>query len=273
MAAAGFELTGESTPVRVLLGQIWDSRALIAMLARKDFFVRYRRASFGLLWAVLLPLLQAVVLAIVFAKVAKIHVSGVNYTVFIFAGMIAWTFFSTVFGAGSTAIVDGSGMTAKIYFPRAILPLVTAGSTLYGFAITVVILIGLCIATGVDLGVSVLLLIPATIIMTVLAVAFAEVFSALHVYFRDMRFVVQAMLLVWFYVTPIIYPLSLVGTLGTFLHINPLTGVVEMFRAATVGADPNWVSTLWWTLGWTVGLIVIAVLLHRRFNRVFADLL
>jgi ABC-type polysaccharide/polyol phosphate export permease len=273
MAATGFELTGESTPVRVLGRQIWDSRDLIAMLARKDFFVRYRRASFGLLWAVLLPLLQAIVLAIVFAKVAKIHVSGVNYTVFIFSGMISWTFFSTVFGAGSTSIVDSSGMTAKIYFPRAILPLVTAGSTLYGFAITVLILIGLCIATGVDLGVSILLLIPGTIIMTVLAVAFAEVFSALHVYFRDMRFVVQAMLLVWFYVTPIIYPLTQVGNLAKYLRINPVTGVVEMFRAATVGADPNWVTTLWWTLGWTAGLLIIAVLLHRRFNRVFADLL
>jgi lipopolysaccharide transport system permease protein len=178
-----------------------------------------------------------------------------------------------VFGAGSTSIVDGSGMTAKIYFPRAILPLVTAGSTLYGFAITVVILIGLCIATGVNLGVNVLLLIPATIIMAVLALAFAEVFSALHVYFRDMRFVVQAMLLVWFYVTPIIYPLTRVGSLAKYLRVNPVTGVVEMFRAATVGADPNWVTTLWWTLGWTVVLFIVAVALHRRFNRVFADLL
>ena len=117
------------------------------------------------------------------------------------------------------------------------------------------------------------LLIPAIIIMTVLATAFALVFSALHVYFRDMRFAVQAMLLVWFYVTPIIYPLSLAGRLGQFLRLNPVTGVVEMFRAATVGADAGWLTTLWWTLGWTVGLLVIAIALHRRFNRVFADLL
>jgi lipopolysaccharide transport system permease protein len=273
MATAGFQLEGETTPVRVLLKQIWESRGLVAMLARKDFFVRYRRASFGLLWAVFLPLLQAAVLALVFGRVAKIHISGINYLVFIFSGNVAWSYFSTVFGAGSTAIVDGAGMTAKIYFPRAILPLVSAGSTLYGFIVTVLILIGMCVVTGVDLGPQLLLLIPAIILMTLLAEAFALVFSALHVYFRDMRFIVSAMLTVWFYVTPIIYPLSLVGKLGTLLHINPLTGIVEMFRAATVGADAHWVSALWWTLGWTVGLLIIAILLHRRFNRVFADLL
>jgi len=273
MAATGFELEGESTPVSLLLKQTWESRGLLAMLARKDFFVRYRRASFGLLWAVFLPLLQAIVLAVVFSRVAKIHVSGVNYTVFIFSGMVSWSYFSSVFGSGSTAIVDNAGMTAKIYFPRAILPMVSAGSTLYGFAVTVLILIGMCIVTGVSLGLNTLLLIPAIILMTLLAVAFSLVFSALHVYFRDMRFVVAAMLLVWFYVTPIIYPLSLVGNLGRLLHLNPVTGIVEMFRAATVGADKGWVGTLWWTLGWTVGLFIIAVALHRRFNRVFADLL
>jgi ABC-type polysaccharide/polyol phosphate export permease len=222
---------------------------------------------------VLLPLFQAVVLAIVFSHVARIHVKGINYTVFIFSGMISWTFFSGVLSMGSTAIVDSAGMTAKIYFPRALLPLVSAGSSLYGFAITVLILLGLAVATGVDLGVNTLLLIPAIIIMTLLASAFTLVFSALHVYFRDMRFAVQAMLLAWFYVTPIIYPLSLAGHLGEFLRVNPVTGVVEMFRAATVGADPGWANTLWWTFGWTVGLLVIAMALHRRFNRVFADLL
>jgi lipopolysaccharide transport system permease protein len=273
MATAGFVLEGEATPLRTLFGELWQSRGLLAMLARKDFFVRYRRASFGLLWAVALPLLQAIVLAIVFSRVAKIQVNGVNYTVFIFAGMISWTFFSGVFGSGSTSIVDGAAITTKIYFPRAILPLVTVASNLYGFSITALILIAMCLVTGVSIGFNVLLLVPAVIVMTALTTAFVLVFSALHVYFRDIRFMVQAMLIAWFYVTPIIYPLSKVGTLATFLRINPVTGVVELFRAATVGADPGWLSALWWTLGWTIGMLIIGVVLHRRFNRVFVDLM
>jgi len=273
MAAAGFELRGESTPVRQLLREMWESRGLLAMLARRDFFVRYRRASFGLVWAVALPLLQAVVLAVVFSRVARIKVSDVNYTVFIFSGMISWTYFSGVLGAGSTAIVDNAAMTTKIYFPRAILPLITMASNLYGFAVSATILIGMEIITGVDIGLNVLLLNPGIIVMAALATSFALVFSALHVYFRDMRFVVQAMLIVWFYITPIIYPITLLGRLGKFVYANPMTGVVELFRAATVGADPGWLTSLWWTLGWIVVMSVIAVALHRRFNRVFVDLL
>jgi lipopolysaccharide transport system permease protein len=273
MANSGFVLEGEATPLRMLFSEVWESRGLLAMLARKEFFVRYRRASFGLLWAVLLPLFQAAVLAVVFSRVAKIDIGGVNYTVFIFSGMISWTFFSGVVGGGSTAIVDGAAMTTKIYFPRAVLPLMTVAANLYGFAITAVILIGMCVLTGVDLGLNLLLLIPAIIVMTLLTAAFVLVFSALHVYFRDIRFMVQAMLIAWFYVTPIIYPLAKVGTLATFLRVNPMTGVVELFRAATVGADPGWLSSLWWTFGWTASLLVIAAALHRRFNRVFVDLI
>jgi len=273
MAAEGFELRGETTPVRELLREIWKSRGLLAMLARRDFFVRYRRASFGLVWAVALPLLQAVVLAVVFSRVARINVSRVNYTVFIFSGMISWTYFSTVLGAGSTAIVDSAAMTTKIYFPRAVLPLITMATNLYGFAVSATILLAMALITGVDLGINVLLLIPATILMAALATSFALVFSALHVYFRDVRFVVQAMIIVWFYITPIIYPITLLGRLGHFVFANPMTGVVELMRAATVGADAGWVTSIWWTLGWIVVMWVIAIALHRRFNRVFVDLL
>src|SRR5438270_5273413 len=99
--------------VRSLLRELWQSRDLVRMLARKEFFVRYRRASFGLLWAVALPLFQAVVLAVVLSRFVKIH-TGVNYAVFVFSGMLLWTFFSTVLAGGSTAIVDGADLSTKI---------------------------------------------------------------------------------------------------------------------------------------------------------------
>jgi ABC-type polysaccharide/polyol phosphate export permease len=273
MAAAGFELEGETTPLSLLARDLWGSRALLAMLARKEFFVRYRRASFGMLWAVFLPLFQAVVLAVVFSRVANIHTGKVNYVVFIFSGMVAWSFFASAVGGGGTAIVDGAGMSSKIYFPRAVLPLVVVAASVYGFAVSAVILLVMTIVSGVSLGTHTLLLVPAVITMVALSTAFALVFAALHVYFRDMRFIVQALLLAWFYVTPIIYPLTKVGHLATVLKANPVTGVVELFRAATVGADPGWVTTVWWTLGWTGALFVIALALYRRFNRVFVDLL
>jgi ABC-type polysaccharide/polyol phosphate export permease len=271
----GFELRGESTPLRQQAADIWRSRSLIAVLARKDFFVRYRRASFGVLWAVGLPLFQAVVLALVFSRVAPPLARGHhgNYTVFVFAGTLAWTFFSATLTIASTAVVDGSGLSTKIYFPRAVFPIVSVAANLYGFVISLVILVGLCAITGVQPGLNMLLLLPAILLMVGLTTAFSLVLAALHVYFRDVRYITQASLIAWFYVTPVIYRLDRAPGLRRALVFNPTTGLVELFRAATVGGDPGWTGTLVWSVAWMVALMVAASLLYRRYDRVFVDLM
>ena len=118
-----------------------------------------------------------------------------------------------------------------------------------------------------------LLLVPAAALGLLLGAAFAVVLSALHVYFRDVRYIVQAALLVWVYLTPVIYRLEWIGSARRFVLLNPMTGVVELYRAATVGAEPGWEWALLWTGVWLVILAVIGLALHRRFDRVFVDLL
>jgi lipopolysaccharide transport system permease protein len=273
--SAGFELRGETTPLRELVAGLRESRNLIVILARKDFYVRYRRATFGLLWAVALPLFQSAVLAFVFSRVAKGLVpAGVNYTAFIFAGMVGWSFFSSAFPAASTSIVDGAGLSSKIYFPRVILPIVSVLSAAYGFAISVVVMIGVSAIAGAHFGLSLVLVIPAIALAIVLTASLGIAAAALHVYFRDVRYIVSAVLVPMIYITPVFYPLRKApGLLRTVVKVNPLTGVVELFRAATVGADPGWVGAVLVTLAWSAVALTIGLALHRRFNRVFADLL
>ena len=265
-------LRGESTPASKLVREVWDARPLLGMLARKDFFVRYRRASFGLLWAVALPLFQAAILALVLSRVVKIH-TPVNYAVFVFAGMVVWAYFAASLQTASTAIVDGSDLSTKIYFPRAVLPLVPVISTGYGLVLSVVVLLVMAMAVGAPLGTNLLLLPPAVVLAGALTASLALVLAALHVYFRDVRYLVQAALLAWFYVTPVFYPLQLARGLAPWIRANPVTGAVELMRAATVGADPGWLPAVWWSLGWTAALLVVALALHRRYDRVFVDLL
>ncbi len=270
----GFELVGTPTPVVRLVRDIWASRDLLVTLARKDFFVRFRRTSFGVLWAVGLPLVQATVLAIVFTRVVRIETGG-NYGIYVFSGMLPWTFLSGTVTTGSTSIVDGSALATKIYFPRALLPLVTLGANLYGFVPGVAILLLGAATIGEGLGADVVLLIPATILMVLFVAAMTLLFAGLHVYFRDLRFVVQASTIAWFYGTPVIYPLDrATGLLRTVLLLNPATGMVTLFRAAvsntgTSGLGPALVSTC----AWTVLLAACALLLHSRRDRVFIDLL
>lgn len=266
-------LSPSPPPLRRLLRDTWRARALLRTLTRKEFFVRYRRASFGLLWAVGLPVIQAAVLVAVFSTVVKVHTRG-DYPVFVLAGMLAWSFFSAVMATASTAIVDNSALASKIYFPRAVLPLVAVGANLYGLGVTTAILVLCAVVRLHHLGVEILLLAPATATAVCLAAAFGLLVSILHVYFRDLRFAVQASLLVWFYLTPVFYPLSLVhGALAAVVAANPLTGVVELYRAATLGAEGSLGFAAVVTVGWILILLIAAALTHRRFDRLVTDLL
>jgi ABC-type polysaccharide/polyol phosphate export permease len=268
----GFDLNGEATPIASLIKETWASRELIRTLARKEFFVRYRRASFGLAWAVALPLLQAVILSYVISRFARFSTID-HYGVYVFAGTLTFSFFSTALTSGATSIVDGSAMSTKIYFPRAVFPLVAVGSGVYGFALSCVLLVVMALVVGVDPHPRLLLIVPAGLLVVALTVAGSLVLSALHVYFRDIRYVVQAVLLPLFYLTPVFYPLSAAGDAAGWIKVNPVTGIVELVHAATVGAEPGWTSALFWSAGWLVVLLAVGCLLHRRYDRVFGDLL
>ena len=269
----GFDLAGESASLRLLLRELIGSWNLLVILSRKDFFVRYRRASFGLVWAVALPLIQAGVMAVVFSHVIKIH-TGTNYPTFVYSGILPWVFFSGTLPGAATSIVDGQAIATKIYFPRALLPLVSIGSNLYGFLPGLVILLGFALIGHVSLGLNWLLLLPATVVMVALTAGFSLVMAALHVYFRDIRYLVAAALTAWLYLTPVLYPLNKApGFLRHIIQALPTTGMVELFRVGSVGADPGWISTFGVTCAWAVGLLGLAALLYRRFDRVFVDLL
>lgn len=278
LANEGFELRGEATPIRRLLIELWHFRDLVRMLSRKAFFVRYRRASFGLLWSVGLPIVQAGVLAVVFSQIVRIETAA-PYPVFIFSGVLPWSIFSASIGTGVTSIVDGRNLASKVYFPRAILPLVVVGGGLYGLLPGLGVMVLMTVLFGVPVGLHTLLLVPAVVVLVVLASAFTLVLAALQVYFRDMRYIVQAALFAWFYGSAVFFPLETVPEVAAGLplrHIfqaNPATGMIQFFRAAIVDNATDFGVSIVWTLGWSVALLVLAAFLYRRYDRVFVDLL
>jgi lipopolysaccharide transport system permease protein len=274
-AAPSIDLSGEATSPRRLAHEIWRSRELLVILARKEFHVRYRRAAFGVLWALALPLLQAIVMAVIFSRVGHFRHAGVSsYVGYVLVGMAPWTYFSMAFAAGSTAVVDNTELASKVYFPRALLPLTQVATAMYGYLVTIAIVLALCPLMHVHLGARLLLLLPATLLMVALTTGFALVASSLHVYFRDVKYLVSAAMLLWLYVTPIVYtPLDAPRTLRDVIDLNPMTGLVDLFHAATVGAGGKLVTPLAVTLVWAIALLCGGLALNCRFNRVFADLL
>jgi ABC-type polysaccharide/polyol phosphate export permease len=264
-----------------MLRELWAARSLLVILARKDFYVRYRRTVLGVVWAVGVPLVQAVVLALVFTHVVGIGrayaASEHEYAVFLYSALVPWNYIANAGPSASTAIVDNVALAGKIYFPRALPVLVTAASAIYPFAIGIALLFLMQLIVGSGIDVSFLLVVPGAALAVLFVVSVGLCLSALHVYFRDIRYIVMAVLSVGFYLTPIIYPLEKLGqdhhVLRGLLAIGPAAGPIEIFRAATVGADSALGLAVAACAAWCVVLGGIGFWLQCRRDRVFVDLL
>jgi lipopolysaccharide transport system permease protein len=264
-----------------MLRELWAARNLLVILARKDFYVRYRRTVLGVVWAVGVPLVQAVVLAVVFTHVVGIGrnyaASEHEYAVFLYSALVPWNYIANAGPAASTAIVDNVSLAGKIYFPRALPVLVTAASAIYPFAIGIVLLLLMSVVVGSGVDVSFLLVVPGAALAVLFVVCVGLCLSAVHVYFRDIRYIVMAVLSVGFYLTPIIYPLGKLQqhhhVLRDLLAIGPGAGPIEIFRAATIGSDSALGLAVAACAGWCVVFGGIGFWLQCRRDRVFVDLL
>lgn len=250
---------------------------VLMVLARKDFQTRYKRASLGLSWAVVVPVLQGAIMALIFSRVVK-SAGGPGYGAYVMSGMFAYSYFSQTLGSSVTAIVDGSGLTDKVWFPRILLVIVPALANLVGLAVTFGFLLLIMPLLGGHYSAHLLLLLPALLLLVSFTCSLSLVLSALHVYFRDVKFLVQAALMVWMYLTPVIYPVSLLHRLspllGGLVIANPVTGIVSLVHVAVLGTSrgPLMVPVLV-SLGATVVLASVGVEAQRRHDRLFVDLL
>ncbi|MDP1821175.1 MAG: ABC transporter permease [Acidimicrobiales bacterium] len=256
-------------PWRAWVADVAAHAPVLDVLARKDFQTRYKRASLGVLWVVALPLLQAVVLAFVFSRVARFDTSG-SYTVFVMGGMFTWSYLSSTVQSATTAVVDGASLADKVWFPRVVLVLVPVVANVVGLLVSFAVLTITVPIVGDWTGWRMLLLAPAALLLVALTLGLSLVLSALHVYFRDTRFIVQAALLVTLYLTPVIYPAELLGRWEGWLDLNPATGVVELVHTATTGSDAPGRSLVV-SLVAAVALLAGGAAVHRQRDRLFID--
>jgi lipopolysaccharide transport system permease protein len=270
MTVPVLELDGSATPPAVLLRDAVRHRGLLLVLARQDFAARYRSAALGLAWTVLLPLLQGTVLAVVFTKVVRVH-TDVGYVGFVLVGMATWGYLNGALTAGSTSVVDGGALATKVYFPRLILPAVPATSGLAGYGISLLVAVGVALVQTGAVHPQLVLLPLVMALALVLVVALSAVTALLHVWFRDVRYLVTAVLLVAFYGTPVIYPLSLAHGLRPFVVANPATGLVQLSRWCVFGRADDLLAATAVTVVWTVALVALTVVAYSRHDRNACD--
>jgi lipopolysaccharide transport system permease protein len=246
---------------------------LLYCLAWRDVRVRYKQTTLGITWAIVQPLLTMLIFALLFGKLAGIPSDGVPYPLFAYAGLVLWTFFANAVTSSGNSLVGSAHLITKVYFPRMVIPGAAIAATLIDLGIAFAFLIGLIAyyRTPVTWAVAML---PALVMLTILLAAGVGLWiAALNVRYRDVRYALPFLIQLWMFATPIIYPVSYVPEKWSWvLALNPLTGIVEGFRASLFGLGLNW-TTLFFSTAFTLLLVVCSGYQFRRAEKSFADMI
>jgi lipopolysaccharide transport system permease protein len=254
------------------LKEVWAHRELFYFLVWRDLKVRYKQTLLGASWVVLQPLLMTLVFTIFLGQLVRVPSADAPYPLFLYAGLLPWTFFANAVAASSHSLIANAHMVTKVYFPRLIIPAATVAVRLADFLIASVLLIVLMIYYGVPLTRGLLLLPLLVAQLTLLALALGLSFSALNVRYRDIGTMLPVLLQLWMFVSPIIYPSSLVPQRWKAVYeLNPLAGIIENLRAALLGLEFNRSALVASTLI-TLALFVYAAYIFNRLEDAFADL-
>lgn len=210
--------------------ELYAYREMIVGLVRRDLRGRYKGSVLGFLWTFVNPLLQLVVYTMVFSVIMK---NGIEkYYIYLFVGLVPWIFFSTSVTGGANSILSSKDMVKKIYFPREVLPISVVTSGFINMLFCFIVIFAALFISGIGVNPVALLFLPIIMIVEYfLALGFALLSSALTVYFRDLEYILGIITMAWMYLTPVMYPETMVPeNLLWILKVNPMTSVIMAYR-------------------------------------------
>lgn len=255
------------------LGEIWAYRELLFFLTWRDVKVRYKQTVLGAAWAILQPLFMMIIFTIFFGKLAGVESAGAPYPVFALAGLVPWTFFSNTITASGNSLVGSSHLITKVYFPRLIVPAAAMMAGLVDFVLAFILLVGLMIYYRVAVTMQVIFL-PVLILLTALfGLGVGTWMSALNVKYRDVRFALPFAIQLWLFVSSVIMPSSAVSLKWRWiLMFNPMSGIIEGYRAALFGLPFDW-PALGIATVMTIVMLFYSVYSFGKAERTFADII
>jgi lipopolysaccharide transport system permease protein len=255
--------------------EIWRYRELLYFLTWRDVKIRYKQTVLGAAWAILQPFLTMVVFSLFFGQLAGLgqKTGGVPYPIYVYAGLLPWTFFANAIGSSGNSLIGSSNLITKIYFPRLVIPLAAVGAGLVDFAVSFLVLLGMMLYYRTPPSWQ-LALVPLFLVGTVLAATgVGTLLSALTVAYRDFRYVVPFMIQLWMFITPVIYPPSIVPSKWHWiLSLNPMAGIIDGFRAAFLARPLDW-PQLGLSLIVSLLLFLTGAAYFRTVERRFADII
>jgi lipopolysaccharide transport system permease protein len=217
---------------RLLTRQVAGSADIVRAWTARTLSARYQQSVLGWLWAVIQPVATAAIFTVVFTRFVRIDTGDIPYIVFSYAAVVPWALMANALPDMSMSLVNNMNLVTKIYFPRAALPVAALVARLVDFGISAVILVALVLAFGMPVTFAWLIFLPLVFtVQVLLALALGLGMSALNVFYRDVDPVLKLAMQIWFYASPIIYPVALVPEAWRWLYFaNPMAGVIEGYR-------------------------------------------
>ncbi len=258
--------------------EMWRYRDLFVMFVRRNISTMYKQTVLGPLWWFISPILSVFVMVAVFGGIAGIPTDGVPAPLFYLLGTAVWSYFSSCLTGTSNSFVENASIFGKVYFPRMMMPFVAVTTNLVTFGVQLLIFAVAFVyysATGTGLHASAwMLLFPVLILLLALmAVGFGMVISSMTTKYRDVQMIFEQVVSLWMYVTPVIYPLSLVTNpkLHLVMSLNPVTPVMEACKYCLLGSGSLSWAWLGYSAGVTLVLLTAGILLFNRVQKSFMD--
>jgi lipopolysaccharide transport system permease protein len=255
--------------------ELWQFRELFFFFTWRDVKVRYKQTVLGVLWVILQPLVMAVILTLTFRRVLGNYVTEMDYTLFVLSGIILWNFFAASITTVGTSMITNAPIIKKIYFPRLIIPCAGVLVSLVDFLVSLVMFIIFAVIKSPETDFFLLILCwPLALIVAMIGTfGIGTWLSALSVKYRDFRFIVPFIVQFGFFITPVVYPISIIeqGWLRYFIALNPMYGAINLFRMPFMAVVPD-LSLIAISFASAAVFCIIGTSYFKKTEAFFADL-
>jgi homopolymeric O-antigen transport system permease protein len=250
-------------------------RELLWLITQREIKVRYKQSLLGALWAVLQPFSLMLVFTVFFSWFARMTSDGIPYPLFSYAGLLPWMFFSTSLSFAIPSLIANSHIITKIYFPREIVPLASVLAAFLDFVIASGIFILMIVYYRVSFTWNFLYVIPLAAIQTAFTAGVCLLLSAFTVLYRDVRHMLPLLIQIWMFVTPILYPVSVVPERwrSWYLALNPMAVIIDGYRRAAVQGLPPELRYLALSAAVSCVLLWLGYKYFKHLEREFADMI
>lgn len=259
------------------LGEFWKYRDLVMLFVRRDFVSRYKQTILGPLWLIIQPILTSLVFTVIFGNIAGLPTDGLPQILFYLSGTVLWSYFANCLTGTSMTFITNANIFGKVFFPRLVMPTSIIISNLITLAIQFVMFLAFLVyfyarGTNINLSMWAYTLPLLIILMAGLSFGFGIIVSSLTTKYRDLTHLITFGVTLWMYLTPVIYPVSSIpGKLRWIAQINPVSPIIETFRAGFLGAgNASWMGLAYSAIFMLI-VIIIGVVIFNRVEKNFID--